>query len=197
MEFTVFCDGGCSVNRRDANCLGGYGYVILDPSKTIIYEGGGKGYDTTNNIMEMVAVINGLRALKERLDKYYDGSLKHDCIVITDSKYVSENYTDYLSDWKKRGWRKANGSPVLNKEQWIEIDELTPEFKSFRFQWVKGHAKNRFNNRADALVQRFMRGGSHPTKTERKQPWQVMRKYPKWNLLKKNFIMPLIQHRHF
>jgi ribonuclease HI len=168
MEFTIFCDGGCSINRRDANCFGGYGYVILNPSGTVIHEGGGEGYDTTNNIMELVAVIKGLGALKEKLDKCYDGSLKHDCIVITDSKYVGENYTDYLPDWKKRGWRKANGRPVLNKEQWIEIDKLTPEFKSIRFQWVKGHAENRFNNRADALVHRFMRKGSHPTKIERK-----------------------------
>lgn len=152
MQFTIFSDGACSGNKRDNNCPGGYGFIILDPSGTVLKEDHGRRINVTNNIMEIVAVTESLKYLKRELDECYGGSSKHDCLVITDSKYVCENYSDYILEWKKRGWRKSNGTPVINEEYWKEMDRLTPEFKSFRFQWVKGHAKNRFNERADALA---------------------------------------------
>ena len=154
MIFTIYSDGGCSGNRRNSNCPGGYGYVILDPADSIIYQGGGKGYDTTNNRMEMTAVIEGVMKLIEILYMEYNSKAStHECIVKTDSKYVCENYTDYLPDWKRNGWRKSKGGAVLNRDLWQKIDELTPGFRSFRFQWVKGHAKDRWNNLADEIVQ--------------------------------------------
>jgi len=159
MEFTVYTDGGCSGNKRDAGCIGGFGYLILDPAGTVLSEGGGKRTNVTNNMMEMLAVIEGLGQLKELLNEEFGGAEKHDCIVATDSKYVCENYEDYVPEWKKNGWRKSNKSPVLNKELWIEMDKLTPDFHSFRFKWVKGHAKSKYNNRADEIVQQYMRSG--------------------------------------
>jgi ribonuclease HI len=157
MKFTVYTDGGCSGNRRDSGCIGGYGYIILDPAKIIIAEGGGKGVNTTNNMMEMTAVIKGLKVLKEILDNDYSIASKHDCVVVTDSKYVCENFVDYLPDWRACGWRKANGGAVLNKELWKEMYKTSLEFNTFQFKWVKGHAKDRLNERADAIVQRYMR----------------------------------------
>ncbi len=158
MEFTVYTDGGCHGNRRDAGCPGGYGYVILDPGNNKICEGGGKRKDTTNNRMEMLAVIQGLIALKEILNDECCGSDIHDCIVKTDSRYVCDNFDDYLPEWKKNGWRKSKGGVVLNKDLWKRIDGLTPEFKSFRFQWVKGHARDKWNILVDQIAQDHIAG---------------------------------------
>jgi len=163
MEFTIYTDGGCSGNKRDSGCVGGYGFIILDPENKILIEGGGREINTTNNMMEMVAVIKGLQILKGILNVSYGGSVIHDCAVITDSKYVCENWEDYLPDWKKNNWRKANKKPVLNVRYWKEIDKLTPEFKSFRFKWVKGHNANALNERADAIAQGYIRS-SQPQK---------------------------------
>jgi len=153
VKFIVYTDGGCSGNKRGAGCPGGYGYVILDPSNTIILKGGGHRINVTNNQMELLAVIQGLTALKKELDEAHGGASAHSCIVRPDSQYVSENYTAYLPDWKKRGWRKSNGKRVLNSDLWKQLDKLTPEFKSVGFKWVKGHASNKFNNMVDAIVQ--------------------------------------------
>jgi len=107
LEFTVYCDGGCSGNKRGAGCPGGYGYIILDPSNTIIKKDGGFEYNTTNNRMELQAAIKGMSALREILNEQYDDATKHSCIVKTDSKYVCDNFNDYLPIWKKNGWRKS------------------------------------------------------------------------------------------
>jgi len=154
VTFTVYTDGGCSGNKRGAGCPGGYGFCILDPSNTIILEGGGNRINVTNNQMELMAVIQGLIALKKELDSSHGGAATHDCIVRPDSQYVSENYTAYLPTWKNNGWRKSNGKKVLNSSLWKRLDVLTPEFKSFSFKWVKGHASNKFNNLVDAIVQK-------------------------------------------
>lgn len=156
MTFTVYTDGGCSGNKRDAGCPGGYGWIILDPANTIIRKGGGYRINVTNNQMELLAVIQGLKALKKELDDSYDGASNHHCIVRPDSQYVSENYTAYLPEWKRNGWRKSNGKKVLNLNLWKRLDSITPEFKSFTFKWVKGHASNQYNNAVDAIVKEQM-----------------------------------------
>ena len=152
MKYVIYTDGACSGNRRDSGCKGGYGYIILDPSGSVIVEGGGKGSNTTNNMMEMTAAIEALKSLKEETDEFWGGSKNHECELRTDSRYIVDNYEEYLPTWKKNGWRKANGSSVLNKESWKIIDKLTPEFKSFTFKWVKAHAKDPYNNMVDAIA---------------------------------------------
>ena len=157
MNFIIYTDGGCSGNKRDAGCKGGYAYIILNPSGKPITEGFGKGFNTTNNQMEMTAVIEGIMSLIEELKYNWGGPKKHSCEVRTDSRYIIDNYYDYLQDWKKNGWRKAKGGSVLNKEYWKAIDELTPGFKSFKFTWVKGHNKDKYNNLVDSMAKsRFM-----------------------------------------
>ena len=160
MEFEAYTDGGCSGNRRDSDCVGGYAYIILDPSETIISEGGGKGLNTTNNRMEMTAFIEGLKEARRLLNEEYGGAEKHSITVFTDSKYVAENFVDYLPEWKKNKWRKANKSQVINKDLWKKLDVIAPEFKAFKFKWIKGHANNKLNNRADAAAQGYMRDHS-------------------------------------
>lgn len=156
MEYQIYTDGGCSGNKRDSNCPGGYAYVILDPAESVLESGSGRVENTTNNRMEMLAVIEGLHALRKMLGR--DAKL-HSCVVVTDSKYVCENYVDYLPGWRRNGWKKANGKGVLNVDMWKRIDEVTPEFKSFRFKWVKGHASNRFNEMVDGMAQGQIRDG--------------------------------------
>lgn len=153
MEFTIYTDGGCSGNQRDANCPGGYGYVIIDSGSNILRRGGGHRMNVTNNQMELLAVIQGMRALQKLLDSEYGSAKNHGCIMRPDSKYVSDNFVEYLPVWKKNGWRKSNRKPVLNTALWKLLDALTPEFKAFNFKWVKGHARSKFNNMADGIAQ--------------------------------------------
>ena len=157
MKYVIYTDGACSGNRRDAGCKGGYGYIILDPSETIIIEGGGRRLNTTNNMMEMTAVIESLKLLKKEMDECCLGSKKHDCEIRTDSRYIVDNYEEYLPTWRKNGWRKANGGSILNKEYWKIIDKLTPEFKSFAFKWVKAHASDRYNNMVDDMARSYLK----------------------------------------
>ena len=103
-----------------------------------------------------MAVIEGLHFLRRMLGH---NSKSNSCVVITDSKYVCENYVDYLPGWRKNGWKKANGKGVLNVDLWKRISEVTPEFKEFRFKWVKGHANNRFNEMVDSMAQGRIRDG--------------------------------------
>lgn len=97
---------------------------------------------TTNNKMELSAAIFGLEALKEpcAVDLY------------TDSRYLVDALEKgWLRGWKKNGWRKADKSPVLNRELWERLDAQL-ERHQVRFHWVKGHAENPWNNRCDALA---------------------------------------------
>jgi ribonuclease HI len=152
MEFTIYTDGGCSGNKRDAGCKGAWAFIILDTSKAILDKSSGLVENTTNNRMEMTAVYEGLVSLKKLLTDYYGGPEYHNCVVITDSKYVSNNFHAYIHEWKDNGWKKAGGGAVINVDLWKKIYSLSPEFKSFKFQWVKGHSTNKLNQAADALV---------------------------------------------
>jgi ribonuclease HI len=148
MEYVIYTDGGCSGNKRDAGCKGAWAFIILDCGNNIVKKGNGIEENTTNNRMEMKAIIEGLKMLKS----YSFNPKLEDCVVITDSRYVAGNYSDYVPEWKKNGWRKNGGGTVLNIDLWKEICSLSPEFKSFKFKWVKGHSTNKFNQAADALV---------------------------------------------
>jgi len=119
------------------------------------------GYEiqTTNNRMELQAVIQGLRALKEPCE----------VIVATDSQYVKKGITEWLKIWKLNGWRKANtvkGSrAVLNQDLWQQLDEILGRHK-IEWKWVKGHADDPDNLRCDALANQAARaqvssGGIH------------------------------------
>lgn len=154
MEFAIYTDGGCIGNKRDSGCPGAYAYIILDESGSEIINNSGLRENVTNNQMELLAVIAGSKKLMDYTNKFHGISKKHSVIIYTDSKYVCDNFSDYLQDWKKNGWKKSNRSPVVNVEYWKKLDHLSSEFQSFRIRWVKGHASNEFNVRADAMVQK-------------------------------------------
>lgn len=101
---------------------------------------GGEGH-TTNNRMELMAVIQALRALRRRCS----------VTIHTDSAYVKKGMTEWLPDWKRRQWRTASRKPVRNADLWRELDALAASH-DVHWRWVKGHAGDPGNERADALA---------------------------------------------
>ena len=133
---TLYTDGACSGNPGP----GGWGAILEYQGREKEMSGGEKS--TTNNRMELTAVIEGLSALKEP------------CIVelYSDSKYVIDGLSKgWAAGWQKNGWRKADKKPALNPELWEQLLALTQQHE-MRYHWVKGHAENPKNNRCDALA---------------------------------------------
>lgn len=156
MKIIAYTDGACSGNKRGACCPGGIGVVILVDGD----EAGSFGShfnNTTNNRMEMQAVVTAIEMIHNYASYHKIKKSEIDLEIKTDSRYVCDNYTDYLQLWKKNNWRKSNGKPVLNVDLWKEIDGLIPEFKSFSFKWIKGHDVDEFNNKADKIATDYVR----------------------------------------
>ncbi len=132
----IYTDGACSGNPGP----GGWGTILM--YKDIKKEISGGSKDTTNNIMEITAVIEGLKLLK------------HECEVeiYSDSAYVVNAFNQgWIYNWRKNNWKTADKSPVKNKELWENLYELTKKH-SVTFIKVKGHADNAYNNRCDELA---------------------------------------------
>ena len=103
--------------------------------------------DTTNNRMELMAVIEGLKALSRSCE----------VILTTDSKYVMQGINDWLAGWKRNGWKTAAKKPVKNQDLWQALDEQCARHK-IEWRWVKGHAGHAENERADELANRGVEG---------------------------------------
>lgn len=132
----LYTDGSCSGNPGP----GGWGAILIYQGLEKELSGGAPA--TTNNRMELTGAIQGLAALKEpcQVELY------------TDSQYIASAINQHwLENWKKRGWRKADKSPVLNQELWQQLDQQLSRHQ-VTFHWVKGHADNAYNNRCDALA---------------------------------------------
>ena len=135
-QVDVYTDGSCSGNPGP----GGWGAILL--YKGLEKELSGGARQTTNNQMELTGAISALSALKEpcRVTLY------------TDSPYIVNAINQkWLENWKKRGWKKADKSPVLNRELWEALDGQLSRHE-VTFVWVKGHADNPYNNRCDQLA---------------------------------------------
>lgn len=131
----IYTDGACSGNPGP----GGWGVLLRWNGHEKELFGGET--ETTNNRMEMMAVIKALEALK--------GPSK--VALYTDSKYVMQGITEWLDGWKAKGWKTAGKKPVKNVDLWQEIDALVC-VHDIDFHWVKGHAGHPENERADALA---------------------------------------------
>ena len=131
----IFTDGACKGNPGP----GGWGAILnYNEHKKEIY---GSSLNTTNNVMELTAVIKALQILKEPCN----------IILTTDSNYVKDGITDWIHNWKKNGWKTANKKPVKNKKIWIELDKLS-SIHTIEWKWVKGHSGHPENERADELA---------------------------------------------
>ena len=133
----IYTDGACKGNPGP----GGWGALVqLDGRETELC--GGEP-DTTNNRMELTAVIRALEALKRPCE----------IDVYTDSQYVQKGISEWIVSWKRRGWKTADKKPVKNVDLWLELDRLAGGH-AIRWHWVKGHAGHAENERADQLANR-------------------------------------------
>lgn len=133
----MYTDGSCKSNPGP----GGYACILVYKGKEKILSGGER--ETTNNRMELTAVIVGLRALKER------------CLVViySDSKYVVDAVTkNWARSWQKKGWKKADGKMAQNIDLWEELLTLL-DGQDYEFRWVKGHDGHEYNERCDTIAQ--------------------------------------------
>jgi ribonuclease HI len=132
---TVYADGACKGNPGP----GGWGVLLVQGGRERELHGGEPA--TTNNRMELTAVIRALEAVPAgtRLRLY------------TDSQYVQKGITAWIHDWKRRGWRTADKKPVKNQDLWMRLDELAGG-RDLEWHWVRGHAGHDGNERADALA---------------------------------------------
>lgn len=138
----LFTDGACSGNPGP----GGWAFILRHPATGKELERSGAEPDTTNNRMELMAVIEGLGALKTR--SIVD--------LTSDSKYVLQGLDEWIAGWKQRGWRTASKQPVKNVDLWKQLDALK-ERHELRFHWIKGHAGHAENERCDQLAVEALR----------------------------------------
>jgi len=131
----IYTDGACRGNPGP----GGWGAVLMygDKRKEIF----GGDANTTNNRMELMAAIEGLKALKRPCEVH----------LTTDSSYVKDGIQSWMQNWKKNGWKTAAKKPVKNADLWQQLDEETKKH-SIQWHWVKGHSGHRENEIADELA---------------------------------------------
>jgi ribonuclease HI len=130
-------DGACSGNPGP----GGWAYVLIHNASGKRREKSGAELETTNNRMELQAVIEGLSALTRpsSVDLY------------SDSQYVLKGLREWMAGWKQKGWRTADKKPVKNRELWEQLDELKSNHE-IRFHWIKGHNEHPENERCDQMA---------------------------------------------
>ena len=134
-KINIFTDGACKGNPGP----GGWGVLIISEDEQVELSGGNK--ETTNNQMELIAVIKSL--------EYFDNQIEAN--LYTDSKYVMDGITNYIKNWKVNGWKTANKKPVKRSNLWMELDKLN-SFHDVKWYWVKGHSGDIGNDMADELA---------------------------------------------
>ena len=139
-EVILYTDGSCKGNPGP----GGWAFVLQHPQSGKTLERFGSAPETTNNRMELLAVIEGLRTLTK----------SSNVEVVSDSKYVLQGLGDWMPKWKKNGWRRKEGNsfkPVKNVDLWQELDKLT-SLHELTFRYIQGHSGHHFNERCDKLA---------------------------------------------
>lgn len=137
--YDIYTDGACSGNPGP----GGWGVFITHDGKESDLSGGER--QTTNNRMEMQAAIEAMKAVPAGAQ----------VILHTDSQYLKNGLTQWIHGWKRNGWKTASKKPVKNKELWQELEALC-NARSVTWKWVKGHAGDPGNERADLLANQGM-----------------------------------------
>lgn len=140
----IYTDGACSGNPG----IGGWGAVIFSNSDDVVFLNGGENI-TTNNRMELTAAIKSIAYFKNR------SNLE----IFTDSKYLKDGIERWILNWKKNGWKTSNKKPVKNKDLWVQLDKEILKH-NIKWNWVKGHANNEFNEKADSLARKYIEENS-------------------------------------
>ncbi len=143
----IFTDGACTGNPGP----GGWGAILTTPQGEVT-ELGGRNPETTNNRMEMVAVLRALQTLQ--------APYPNPVIVFTDSTYVIRGITQWIWGWRKRGWKNAEGGDVSNRDLWEELAREVTRLKPLELEWkyVRGHTGVPGNERCDAIAVAFAAG---------------------------------------
>ena len=130
----IYTDGSCLKNPGN----GGWAAIICTDNEVKKISGSEK--DTTNNRMELIAVIKALKLVK-----------KKELSIITDSQYVKNGIEVWIFKWKKNGWMTAEKKPVKNKDLWLLLEKLSKN-KKIKWEWVKGHSSDKLNNKVDEIA---------------------------------------------
>ncbi|MCX6593900.1 MAG: ribonuclease HI [Acidobacteria bacterium] len=138
----LFTDGACLGNPGP----GGWAYILRFGEH--VREASGFERDTTNNRMELMAAVEGLKALKEVCEVE----------ITTDSEYMRNGITKWIIGWKARGWKTASKEPVKNQDLWEALDEQNSRHRT-EWKWTKGHADHPDNNRCDEMATAAARAG--------------------------------------
>jgi len=136
-KLEIYTDGSCLGNPGP----GGYGAVLRRADGRVKEISGAVQEETTNNRMELTAVIMGLKELKRAC------SVR----IGTDSQYVLKGASEWLEGWKRRNWKTASKAPVLNRDLWQQIDELV-QTHEVSWEWIRGHSGHAENEKADSLA---------------------------------------------
>jgi ribonuclease HI len=131
----LYTDGACRGNPG----IGGWGALLQSDSRQ--KELCGYEVNTTNNRMELMAAIRGLEAVERQSQ----------VVVYTDSQYVCKGITEWIENWKLKGWKTASGKPVKNSKLWRDLDAVCKQY-TVEWRWVRGHTGNPGNERADELA---------------------------------------------
>ena len=134
-KIIIYTDGACSGNPG----VGGWGAVLI--YKHNKKEISGFNSSSTNNKMELTAIIKALEQLKKKCSVE----------IFTDSKYVKDGITQWIKKWQQNGWKNSKKEDVKNKDLWLKLLELS-SIHIIQWHWVKGHSDNKYNNRADFLA---------------------------------------------
>lgn len=140
-KILIFTDGACSGNPGP----GGFGTIIVYPEGEVEELGEGRP-STTNNRMEMLAIIKGLQKISNRSEEVW---------ILTDSTYSIHGITKWIWGWKKRGWKTAEGNDVSNKDLWLELENLVSKRKNIEWKYLRGHSGTPGNERCDEIAVGF------------------------------------------
>ncbi len=137
INYIIYTDGACIGNPGN----GGWAAIIIEPSGE--REIAGFAASTTNNRMELKAVIEALKEIE----------VNSQISLFSDSKYVIDGITKWIKKWKMNDWKTASKKEIKNLDLWMDLDKLTSKFK-ISWNWVKGHSTNEYNNRVDKLARK-------------------------------------------
>ena len=137
LDYIIYTDGACLGNPGP----GGWASIIFDNNNKKISQNVGAEINTTNNRMELVAIIESLKIIPANSN----------LSVFTDSKYVINGIEKWIVKWKKNDWIGSNKKKVKNKDLWIELDQLSNNFE-IKWNWVRGHSGNKYNEEVDKLA---------------------------------------------
>ncbi len=141
----IFTDGASKNNPGPA----GWGFVVVHED-TAVHSASASIGKTTNVVAEMTGALRALESLRERPDI--------NATIFSDNQMLIRGMTEWLSGWKRKGWRKSDGKPVLNADLWKALDSAASALPAVAWQWVRGHDGNEFNEMADGLASEAARG---------------------------------------